>query len=34
VLVDAVLAERRQLDDKVETGEDLLSEPWEHVFAI
>jgi hypothetical protein len=33
VLVDAVLAERRELDDEVDTGEELLSEPGEHVFV-
>ena len=33
VLVDAVLAERRELDDQVDTGEELLSETGEHVFV-
>ncbi len=33
VLVDAVLAQRRELDDEVDTGEDLLSQAGEHVFV-
>jgi hypothetical protein len=33
VLVDAILAERRELDDQVDASEDLLSEAGEHVFV-
>jgi hypothetical protein len=33
VLVDPVLAQRRELDDQVDTGQDLLSESGEHVFV-
>ena len=33
VLVDAVLAERREFDDQVDMGEDSLSQAGEHVFV-
>jgi hypothetical protein len=33
VLVDAVLAERRELDEQVYASEELLSEAGEHVFV-
>jgi hypothetical protein len=33
VLVDAILAERRKLDDQVDAGQDLLSKAGEHVFV-
>lgn len=33
VLVDAVLAQRRELDEQVDPGEKLLSEAGEHVFV-
>jgi hypothetical protein len=33
VLVDAVLAQRRELDEQVDSGQKLLSETGEHVFV-
>lgn len=33
VLVDAVLAQRAELEEHVDVGQDLLSEAGEHVFV-
>lgn len=33
VIVDAILTERRELDQEVDSGQKLLSEAGEHVFV-